>query len=145
MEPSTDEVKTTCPECGAARVDGMTCWEQLGGILAWEYQDQELADQHFLTVASYNLQHPAQFTAEAIDGLRSAFIEHLDRGTSVRELRRRAANTYEGHKRVLKAEEERKPELRRWSITIADVYIPDRPEGAAARVKAWASGIRSEL
>ncbi len=145
MEPRTEEVETTCSECGAARVGGLTCWEQLGGILAWEYRDQELADQHFLTVASYNIQHPAQFTAEAIDGLRAAFIEHLDRGTSVRELRRRAASAYEGHKRVLRAETERKPELRRWSITIADVYMTDRPEGAAARVKAWASGIRSEL
>ena len=145
MDPYNDEAETTCPECGAARVGGLTCWEQLGGILAWEYRDQELADQHFLTVASYNIQHPAQFTEEAIDGLRVAFVEHLDRGTSVRELRRRAASAYEGHKRVLRAEAERKPVLRRWSLTIVDVYIPDRPEGAAARVKAWASGIRSEL
>jgi hypothetical protein len=30
---------------------------------------------YFLTVASYNLQHPAQFTDEAINGLRATFIE----------------------------------------------------------------------
>ncbi|MEP6775693.1 MAG: DUF5946 family protein, partial [Chloroflexota bacterium] len=138
MKPGADQAYTTCPECGAAIVNGLTCWEQLGRILAWEYQDRELADQHFLTVASYNIQHPAQFTAEAIERLRAAFVEHLDRGTSVRELRRRAASAYEGHTRVLRAAEKRRQVLRAWSITIADVYIPDRPQGAAARVKAWA-------
>ena len=145
MEPSTDQIVTTCPECGAARVNGLKCWEQVGEILAWEYQDQELANEHFLTVASYNIQHPAQFTVEALDGLRAALVEHLDHGTSVRELRRRAASAYEGHKRVLRPEKERKPVLRPWSMTIADVYIPDRPAGAAARVKTWASATRSEL
>ena len=49
-----------CLECGTRRVDGLTCWEQLGAILAWEWQDPELQAVHFLTVASYTLQHPAQ-------------------------------------------------------------------------------------
>jgi hypothetical protein len=30
-------------------------------------------------------------------------------------------------------------------MTIADVYIPERPQGAAGRVAAWAAAIRSEL
>jgi hypothetical protein len=145
MEHGANQETATCPECGAAMVEGLSCWEQLGYVLTWEYNDPELAAQHFLTVASYNIQHPAQFTDEAIAGLRAAFIDHLDNGTSVRELRRRASNTYEGHRRVLKEEADRKPVLRLWSITIADVYVPGRPEGAAARVKAWAAGIRSEL
>lgn len=48
---------TTCPECGAPTGDGLTCWEQLGSILAWEYNDPALMAEHFLTVASYNLQN----------------------------------------------------------------------------------------
>jgi hypothetical protein len=46
---------------------------------------------------------------------------------------------------VLKPESERRPALRRWSMTIADVYIPDQPQGAAARVRAWAAAIRREI
>jgi hypothetical protein len=134
-----------CPECGARTVNGMTCWEQLGAIGAWEFQDPELLAEHFLTVASYNLQHPAQFTDEAIVGLRAAFIERLDNGVAVAELRRRTARAYAGKKRVLKEESERRPALRRWRLTIADVYIPDQPQGAAERVRRWAATIRSEL
>ena len=145
METDTDGIGTTCGECGALRVDGMTCWELLGSILAWEWNDPELAAQHFLTVASYNLQHPAQFTDEALAGLRSSYIEHLDHGTPVEVLRRTASATYEGKKRVLRPEAERSPVLRAWGMTIADVYVPERPEGAAARVAAWAAAIRSEL
>jgi hypothetical protein len=134
-----------CPECGAPLVGGLSCWEQLGAILAWEWQDPELQGVHFLTVASYNLQHPAQFTAEALAGLREQFIAHLDHGVSVAEIRRRIGRSATGATRVLKPEAERQPVLKRWPMTIADVYIPDQPGGAAGRVKAWAASIRQEL
>lgn len=141
-----DEVgQDTCPECGAPLVEGMICWEQLGAILAWEWQDPELQAQHFLTVAAYNLQHPAQFTNETIDGLRHHFIEHLDTGLPVAEIRRRVGQTTAGHVRVLKPAAERRPVLRRWPMTIANVYLPDQPEGTAARVKAWAASISEAL
>ncbi len=144
MDRGTEQADT-CPECGAPRVDGMACWEQLGGILAWESQDPELSAQHFLTVACYNLQHPAQFTDEAIAGLRASFIDHLDKGKPVAEIRRDAGRAYQGKKRVRKPESERHPVLRHWNKTIADVYIPDKPEGAAQRVREWAAAVRSEL
>lgn len=134
-----------CPECGALRVDGLNCWEQLGVIGAWEWQDLALLAQHYLTVASYNLQHPAQFTDAAIDSLRELFVAHLDQGMAVVEVRRRAAQSTAGSVRVLKPEAERRPMLRHWSMTIADVYTPGQPEGAAERVKAWAATIRAEL
>lgn len=139
------DTPVTCPECGAPMTNGMTCWEQLGAVLAWEVDDPKLLAEHFLTVASYNLQHPARFTEDALAGLRSAFVERLDKGVAVPELRRRAARRFEGKARVLKRPTERRPVLRRWSRTIADVYTPDRPGGAAARVRAWAAAIRKEL
>ena len=114
-------------------------------ILAWEQQDSELRTEHFLTVASYNLQHPAQFTQEALSELRAAFIERLDDGLPVEEIRWRFAEAFEGSRRVLKNVSERHPVLRSWRMTIADVYLPDQPHGAAARVRAWAASIRSEL
>jgi hypothetical protein len=38
----------------------------LGGIIAWEYQDCALMAEHFFTVASYNLQHPAPGRAPSV-------------------------------------------------------------------------------
>jgi Family of unknown function (DUF5946) len=134
-----------CPECGAPLVEGLNCWEQLGALLAWEWDDPALQAEHFLTVAAYNLQHPAQFTDAALSGLRTAFVERLDRGVADVELRRRAARQFEGQTRVLRPLAERQPVLRRWPMTIADVYLPEQPEGAAARVRAWAAAIRAEL
>jgi hypothetical protein len=134
-----------CPECGAPKVDGLSCREQLGVIGAWEWQDPALLALHFLTVASYNLQHPAQFTDAAIDSLRELFIAHFDQGMAVAEVRRRVAQSTAGSVKVLKPEAERRPVLRHWSMTIADVYTPGQPEGAAERVKAWAASIHTEL
>lgn len=135
----------TCPECGAPRVDGMDCWEQMGAVCAWEWQDSELAALHFVTVASYNLQHPTQFSDEAIQRLRALYIEHLDRGLAVAEIRRRVSEAADGNVKVLRPEGERQLVLRTWQMTIADVYLPDQPQGAAQRVRAWADTIRREL
>lgn len=145
MAEQTGQTPATCPECGAPTVEGMTCWEQLGALIAWEWQDPELRAEHFLTIASYNLQHPAQFTDEALAELRAAFIERLDQGVPVEKIHRRMAHNFEGKRRVLKDEAARQVTLRRWSMTIADVYLPGRPEGAAERVRRWAAAIRSEL
>jgi len=123
----------------------MSCWEQLGAILAWEWQDPALQAVHFLTVAAYNLQHPAQFTDAALAGLRAAFIDYLDKGVTVAEIRARMSRLTEGKPRVLRQEAERRPMRRRWRMTIADVYLSGQPEGAAPRVIAWAASLRSEL
>ena len=134
-----------CPECGAPRVDGLECRDRFGQLLAWEVDDAELRSVHFLTVASYNLQHPAWFTDEAIAGLRQAYIDHLDRGVPVAELRRRASAAVEGAKRVRRDEASVRPVLREWTMTIADVALPDQPQSAAERVRRWARAIRSTL
>ena len=134
-----------CPECGAPMVDNMNCWEQLGGIISWEYDYPELLAEHFKTVACYNIQHPAQFTEEVIEGLKLTLIEHLDKGLSVAEIRRRTSLVYDGNKKVLKEESKRCPTLRKWDMTIANVYIPESPEKAAERVRSWAAHIRAEL
>ena len=142
---SADQFAGLCPECGAPRVDGLGCWEQLGQLIAWEVDDVELRGEHFLTVASYNLQHPARFTDDAIDGLRQSYVDYLDRGISVAEIRRRASAAFEGSKRVYRDEALVRPVLRSWSMTIADVYHGGEPRGAAERVRRWARQIRREL
>ena len=134
-----------CPECGAPRVDGLECGEQLGQLLAWEVDDAELRRVHFLTVASYNLQHPARFTDEAIAGLRQSYIDYLDRGISIEEIRRRATAAFDGSKRVRRDEASVRPVMRAWPMTVADVYHDGEPEGAAERVRRWAAEIRRAL
>ncbi len=123
----------------------MSCWEQFGGVLAWEWHDPDLQSVHFLTVASYNFQHPAQFTHEALEKLQEMFIDHLDNGTPVSLLRQRMARNAAGEKKVLRDVAIQQKILRHWHMTIADVYLPDHPQEAADRVRAWASSIRSEL
>ena len=144
VDPSAVMSVGSCPECGAPQVDGLGCWEQLGRLIAWEYDDDELRREHFLTVASYNLQHPAQFTDEAIAGLREAFVDYLDRGISIGEIRRRASVATAGAVRVCRDESARKPVCRSWSMTIADVYGRGQPT-AAECVRRWAAAIRRAL
>lgn len=136
---------TDCPECGAPAVAGLGCWEQLGVLLAWEHDDPALQREHFLTVASYNIQHPARFTDEAIAGLRQALLDHLDRGVTIAEIRRRASAATDGRTRVHREEPPLALVRREWSMTIADVCLPDEREGAAERVRAWARAIGREL
>ncbi|MBM7841911.1 DUF5946 family protein [Herpetosiphon giganteus] len=132
-----------CAECGAPQVEGLSCWEQLGGLIAWEYNDPALHARHFLVVACYNLQHPAQFTAAALAELWVGFNDYLDHGVSAATLRQQAAKRYAGATRVLRPEAERQPQLQRWSMTIADVYLPDQPQGVVERLLRWARIIQA--
>lgn len=133
-----------CPECGAPAADGLSCWEQLGMVLAWEGEDPELQALHFFIVAGYNLQHPAQFTDDTLAGLRELFREAVDEDLLGPEIRRRAVERTFGATRVRRPEGDRHPVLRPWALTLADVYPPG-PEGAAERVRAWSRAIRLTL
>ncbi|MCW5876960.1 MAG: hypothetical protein KIS85_08785 [Anaerolineales bacterium] len=142
--PSPHVSTATCPECGGAQTDGFSCWGLLGAIIAWEMYDRELASEHFKTVAAYNLQHPAQFSEDALAGLREALAQQIDQGLPAAEIRKRMGASFEGSRRVLKPEAEQQPVLRGWRMTIADVYQGGQ-EGAAQRVRDWAASIRAEL
>lgn len=135
---------TTCLECGAPVIDDCDCRLMLATVTGWEWSDPALGAKHFLIVASYNLQHSAQFTDDAIGSLQSAFIEHMDNGLSVEQIRRRHAKFFGGRSPVLKPKADRRPTLRRWPMTIADVYAKGRL-GAADRVVVWAQAVRSFL
>jgi Family of unknown function (DUF5946) len=141
----TDSMPENCPQCGAPTVEGLDCWEQLGAILAWEWQDPELLGVHFLTVASYNLQHPAQFGKKAIEELKASFTAYLQGRVSVPEIRRAASARYNGKAKVLCDAALCRPAPRRWPTTIADVYLPGKPERASHRVKQWAARIAEEI
>jgi hypothetical protein len=139
-----DAEAARCPECGAPLIDRADCRAMLGLVCAWEVDDPDLAAAHFLTVAAWNLQHPAAFTVEAIAGLRSLFIDALECDLPAAELRRRAGRMAAGARRVRRDPADCHPMLRRWDMTIADVYAPS-PADAAERVRAWANALRREL
>ena len=48
-------------------------------LLVWEYDGLERQAEHVLTMASYNVQDPAQFTEATLAGLQAVFIERLNR------------------------------------------------------------------
>jgi hypothetical protein len=134
-----------CAECGGPLVDGKDCREQLASILGWESSDPELFTLHFYTVASFNLQHPAQFTDGALQELRSAFVEALDATTPIETLSRKMGAKFQGSKRVLRSAGNRHPVLKDWQVTGADVFASGLPDGAAYRVRRWASSVRTPL
>jgi hypothetical protein len=138
------DAPTSCPECGAVE-DGMSCRDRLGLIVAWEAQDRELGAEHFLSVASFNLQHPSAFTDAAREKLRALFIAHLDEGMPIAEVRRQMSAFADGSVRVARDSAFRNVERRTWPMTIANVAIADQPQGAAERVRAWARSVRAEL
>ena len=145
MTESTSAGASGCPECGAPIVDGKSCRDQLAAILGWESIDAELFSLHFYTVAAFNLQHPAQFTEEALHELRAVFVQALDGDRPIEALGRQLGATFQGSQHVLKREDERRPVAREWSVTAADVFADGRPEGAPYRVRRWASVVRTEM
>jgi hypothetical protein len=133
-----------CSECGALSHDGLTCIERLHGLLALEQVDSDLQSLHFLTVAAYNIQHPAQYTDHALAGLRKSFSEYLDDQITIEGINE-CNQSFSGPKRVLKPAFERQIVLRVWDMTIADVCNPFENHGTAERVKKWAQAIRREM
>jgi hypothetical protein len=140
--PSADD-SPRCVECGAPQ-SPITCRERLDLLLAWEANDPVLRGLHFLTVASFNLQHPAAFTDEARSGLERAFRGYVDGQLTIADIRRKAA-AVNGAVRVRRAPQDIRPRHRSWPTTIDSVAVPEEPDQAAARVRGWAQAIRVTL
>lgn len=135
----------TCPECGAALPTGLACFDLLGLVIAWEAEDAALQALHFETVATYNLQHPAQFMPEALAHVHAGLAARVRDGLGIAEIRRRTGARYQGPAKVLRPEHERRPVLRAWPLTLADIWADGQPAGAAERVQAWTKATLAEL
>ena len=140
---ATCDEQVECAECGALQ-SPLTCRARLELLLAWEVDDEALRELHFLTVASFNLQHPAVFTDQARAGLEEAFRGYLDGQVTVAEIRRRAAGV-NGAVRIRRRPDEVRPQRRRWPVTIDAVAVPGQAADAAARVRSWSEAIRDTL
>ena len=143
MTPGGPDAGQHCPECGASQRH-LTCRARLELLLAWEADDAALRELHFLTVASYNLQHPAAFTDDARVGLERAFAGYLEGRLTIAQIRRQAA-AVNGAVRVRRQPSNVRPVRRDWAITIETVAVPEQAENAPARVRAWAESIHRAL
>jgi hypothetical protein len=144
---------TSCSECGAPLPEGGTCRDYFYELLALEAQvpggPGELP--HFFAVASYNLQHPLQFTPEAVQGLRTAVADVLAGRATLDDVRRRVRYATNGPTHVLRrpgsADEEsgsRAAWPTEWPITVLDVCRVS-PEEYRERVRQWGETVSSAL
>jgi hypothetical protein len=62
-----------------------------------------------------------EFTEATLAGLQAVFIERLDHGLGIAEIRRRVGNAAAGATRVLKPEHERQSLLRQWAMTVVAI------------------------
>src|SRR5262245_9486442 len=91
---------STCPECGAALAEGITCRQHFEALLFLEYEIQEtLAPEiHQLMVACYMLQHN-QYSDEARPMAVKMIEDVLERGVTAAETRRRNKQIVDSGKR----------------------------------------------
>ncbi|MGE5550144.1 MAG: DUF5946 family protein [Bacteroidota bacterium] len=144
-----------CPECGAPLPDGGSCRGYFHELLLLEAEVPGApgAMPHFFAVASYNLQHPSQFTPAILTRLRASLDDALAGRASIRDLRRRARYQADGPARVLRrpgdvAAGEEQPGLwnwpTRWPMTVADVCRVS-PALYIERVRQWAAAVSATL
>lgn len=136
-----------CPECGAPLGEAQTCEALFHAALAMEWEDPpRSAAAHHLLVATYMVQHPSQFTEEGRLAFAAMVITAVDEGLSAPELRERQRGRFEQQQRDwnFKAKNPAPPQLREWSMTIADAL--DGPaQTLPERVWRWARCVRAEL
>ena len=136
----------SCPECGAPSRDRLTCREQFERLLALEYEHPGAYGKvHFLTVASYNLQHPSGFTQPALDWLLDTLQRAIAKDLPPAEIRRIArVSLPQMGKITQKPKDGGAAAARVWSMTVADIPVGDPVEYTAA-VRAWAGAVTGAL
>lgn len=114
-----------CIECGAKEEDGLSCWEQLGYLLAWEQNNPKLYALHFWTVSRYMLQHPSNFTKEGCALTKKLFRDACDYNWETPYIlkKNREVTTNKTFKIVNPIPVAEKVRvLTKWDMTVNDVY-----------------------
>ena len=141
-------VGESCGECGAPLDPGRSCRDYFNDLLAleWRVPGGPGDRAHFLAVASYNLQHPLQFTPDMVTGLRETFGDVLSGRATVADALARARAETDGPTRVLRNAAD--PAIRiagwptHWPMTVRDVC--DAPVSSyLERLQAWATSVNS--
>jgi hypothetical protein len=133
--------KAVCLQCGA-----IGCKDKYGEMLALEFEQPTIFGAvHHITVNCYNLQHPAEFSDEALAWMKEALHDIVEHDLPGPALLKRARSTFGGDYRVRRNDTRaRAPARTRWSMTVADVRT-DSPEIYVENVRTWAASILEDL
>jgi hypothetical protein len=140
---------TTCPECGASWLDGLTCQDHFHQMLAWENEFSALWEVHHLLVLCYHLQHPSLYSPEGLAGAREMLDDFVLRGRTTAEVRQRNRAALDAGSRQFKltgtpeafgAYDQRPP----WTLTAPDITAGG-PERYVENVRAWAASTQEAL
>ena len=140
---------STCPECGASWLDGLTCQDHFHQLLACEQQFSALWEVHHLLVLCYHLQHPSLYSPEGLAGARGLLDDFVLRGRTTMEVRQRdrAALDSGNRKYKIKGTPEAHgayPQRPPWTITAPDITAGG-PEKYIENVRAWAASVQKAL
>ena len=137
-----------CVECGAVLSEGNTCQTIFDEFLSLEYTNPAYGQVHFLTVASFMIQH-GRYSDAALIWMQSMLRAALDEQLTAQQLRQRAAQGMDDAARTWKvsrqADERPLPRVA-WSRTIADVaQSMQDPEKYCEQVKQWAQATLQQM
>jgi len=136
----------TCPECGAAPVDGQCCLDIFHACLALEFSDPAYGAVHNLTVPAYYLQHPSLLSQKGWEQMRSTLAGFLVEGVSVGQMRQQAKVSLGSGQRDFSFRKGERMELTGivWSSTIANIRMDDA-EIYRADIRIWAQAVLDDI
>lgn len=72
-----------CSECGAPLGSVERCVDYLNTMIAWDFEDFKGVGQiHHLTVLSYNVQHPSQYSQKGLENAIESLFEYTAKPTA---------------------------------------------------------------
>ena len=132
----------TCAECGAVWEAGRDCQGVFDEFLMLEFTDPEYGAVHFLTVATFMLQH-GRYSSEALEWVVPTMRAYLAGETSVERIRREARATVSSGTRkwrVMRAPDAPPQRHVAWELTLADVAAQTHDAASyRAAITAWAA------
>jgi hypothetical protein len=138
-------VPGSCPECGSYPESGLTCRQVFEAALALEYENPRVFGRvHHFTVTCYNLQHPSQYTPDALDLMEKGLRELVKGDIQPADLRAVMGRTFSGSQKVVR-KEPAPARLRRWNRTTADLVIDGGADAFVESVRQWARSIVEEM
>ncbi|UHA73492.1 DUF5946 family protein [Paenibacillus sp. 481] len=146
VDNSTVMESGQCVECGAKGIDGFSCYELFGFPLIWEHNNPKLYALHFWLVACYMIQHPSNYTEEGYRSLVQLFTDAYDHNWDTPYILERNRELVSKAGKIANPlpSKERSRTLKRWSMTIEDIYLGGE-KNAIANIIKWKEHIRSEL
>ena len=124
-----------CPECGAEN-----CQARFDEFLVLEFTDADYGAVHYLTVATYMLQHSSKLTKEGWLHMRWLLKEFLVENKSPAFIRKQNKDLVDSGKRKFKiASKDGRPVISKttWTKTILDVQV-DNAQVYCDDVTVWA-------